>query len=172
MAFELKEGQKTIIVERRHWFVIFSKILSFSITIIVLIGLLIFLIKYLNYPDVILGIVSFLMLGLIIVFHFLTDYYLDIWVVTNRRSIRIELKGFFSRTIKSIHHKRVQEIKVNVKGLLPTILNYGDIRIQTAGSQTEFIFKEIPNPHNVKKVIYAAAEKYQKEQQDYLRKSN
>jgi len=97
-----------------------------------------------------------------VIFHFLADYYLDIWMITNKRSIRVKLKGFFNRTIKTIHHRRVQETKIKVEGIFPTVLDYGDIRIQTAGGQTEFIFFQIPEPYKVKNKLNSEIEKYHK----------
>ncbi len=162
MPLDLEEGEKPIIIRRRHWFIIFSKVAMFSFSILIILITLFLLIRFFSYPALILTVISFFILYLMVIFNVLADYYLDIWMITNKRSIRVELKGFFSRTIKTIHHRRVQETKTNVKGIFPTVLDYGDIRIQTAGGQTEFIFKDIPEPYKVKNTLNSLIEEYHK----------
>jgi len=36
---------------------------------------------------------------------------------------------------------------------LGTMLNYGDIQIQTAAEITEFVFESVPNPEKVAKIL-------------------
>lgn len=77
------------------------------------------------------------------------DYYLDTWVVTDRRLISIEQAGLFARTIAQLHLARVQDATARVEGPLATVLDYGDVFIQTAGEQERFIFTSIHHPNRV-----------------------
>lgn len=99
-----------------------------------------------------------------VAFQILADYYLDIWIITNQRSIRIELQGFFSRKVTSVNHDRIQDISVTVYGLIPTLLNYGNLHIQTAGAIPNFVFNSIPEPYKTKDIIYKAAKEYGKKE--------
>jgi uncharacterized membrane protein YdbT with pleckstrin-like domain len=81
------------------------------------------------------------------------DYYLDMWVVTSERIVNIEQKGLFSRKISAFRLYRVQDVTAEVKGLLPTFLHYGNVRIQTAGAKENFIFKQISSPYEITKNI-------------------
>lgn len=82
-----------------------------------------------------------------------TDYFLDTWIVTSERIINIEQKGLFSRVISTLHLNQVQDVTSETHGFLATILTYGDVHIQTAGTVERFLFKRINNPDDVKFTI-------------------
>lgn len=84
------------------------------------------------------------------------NYYLDVFVVTNERIMRIEQHGPFSRTVAELRLERVQDVTIEQHGLLPTFLHYGNLRVQTAGETGEFTFSAIPHPVRAKEVIMAA----------------
>ncbi len=83
-------------------------------------------------------------------FYCLTIYSLNVVIVTDRRIIENEQFGFFKRKISELHTYRVQDISVKITGMVETLLNFGDIHVQTAGSEREFTFKQIANPEEVK----------------------
>lgn len=82
-----------------------------------------------------------------------TDYYLDVWLVTNERIINIEQKGLFTRVASELHLSAVEDATSEVKGIIHTFLDYGNVHIQTAGERTRFVFKNIPHPERVKEMI-------------------
>lgn len=86
-----------------------------------------------------------LTLWLIFVYRF-TDYYLDKWVLTNRRIIDVEQRGFFIREVSSVRYPMIQDVTINVSGLFPTLLNFGTIQVQTAGVEQEFLLTLAPDP--------------------------
>ncbi|MDP3792167.1 MAG: PH domain-containing protein [bacterium] len=83
-----------------------------------------------------------------------TDYYLDVLIITDMRVIDIEQKGFFSRDIATISLDKIQDITVNINGVLATFLDFGTLKIQSAGEMTEFVIRDIPNPNKIKSIIY------------------
>ncbi len=87
-------------------------------------------------------------------------YYLDSWIVTNQRTIHTELKGLFNRVVSTVPHDKIQDITVEVRGILPTFFHYGDLHIQTAGGFRNFVFREIPEPNKTKDVIFKAQNEY------------
>ena len=50
-----------------------------------------------------------------------------------------------------------------VKGVLHTLLDYGNVHVQTAGEVERFHFEDIPNPNGVAKMILELAEKDREE---------
>ena len=82
-----------------------------------------------------------------------TDYFLDTWIVTTERIINIEQKGLFSRVISTLHLNQVQDVTSETHGFFATILTYGNVHIQTAGTVERFLFKRINNPDDVKFTI-------------------
>ena len=86
-------------------------------------------------------------------FIFWTDYVLDIWIVTNKRIIDIEQIGLFKRETSSVRLENIQDVTCNIHGLIPTILHYGEINLQTSGTEKEFILKHAASARKAKELI-------------------
>ncbi|MBX4181531.1 PH domain-containing protein, partial [Candidatus Parcubacteria bacterium] len=89
----------------------------------------------------------------ILAFYHLMIYTLNTIIVTNKRVIDRDQNRFFDWKISELHIYRVQDITVSTKGFIPTLLHYGNVVVQTAGSEKEFIFKEMPHPEMLKDAI-------------------
>lgn len=85
------------------------------------------------------------------------DYYLDISIITNDRILDIEQKGLFGRSISELDLTRVQDVHSEIKGIVPTLLNYGVVEVQTAATEENFIFEQVPHPHLVRQRILEMA---------------
>src|SRR3989344_7267387 len=81
------------------------------------------------------------------------DYYFDVWIITNERIVNIEQRGLFARHISELNFGSVQDVTTVVTGILPTVLNYGDVVVQTAGEKERFVFRMIPDPYIIKDSI-------------------
>lgn len=90
------------------------------------------------------------------------DYYFDVWVITDERIINIEQRGLFLRRVSSAEYEKIQDVTVEVKGFLQTVINFGDVRIQTAGETENIVFRRISNPYEIKNLV-AKIQKEKKE---------
>jgi hypothetical protein len=82
-----------------------------------------------------------------------TDYYLDITVITNKRIIDMEQKGLFARQISSMRYENIEDVTVEISGVLRTLLNFGNLYIQTAATTREFILDDIADPNLAREII-------------------
>lgn len=161
----LDPHEAIILRGRRHWFILALRLLP--LVPFVLIPLLIFgilaamptqansLIKMVGNGSsfavfILFSWFLFVWIGAFIIW---TDYFLDVLVVTNKRIINIEQKALFSREIASLRLDKIQDITIDINGILATFLSFGNIRIQTAGEQEEFLIRFIQNPEVLKNVI-------------------
>lgn len=106
---------------------------------------------------VLFGSIFFLYAWLFLFQNFI-DYYLDMWIVTNHRILSIEQSGLFSRTASELRLYRIQDVTATVSGAMHTILDYGDVEIQTAGEKEHFRFEDVSHPNNVAKKILELSE--------------
>jgi uncharacterized membrane protein YdbT with pleckstrin-like domain len=111
-----------------------------------------------SYPLIIIGVSAYYLFVWLFFFFSFIDYYLDVWIITSERIIAIEQKGFFSRTIAEQRLYRIQDVTSDLKGILPTILNYGQVHVQTAGEVERFVFSQVPDPEGIRSVIIKLAE--------------
>lgn len=84
-----------------------------------------------------------------------TDFYFDIWIITNWRIIDMDLKGLFHVDVGSLLDlDHIQEITSTTKGIIENVLGIGTIFVQTAATKhSEFEFKEVSNPQEIENLI-------------------
>lgn len=155
----LHENEKVLAVIRKHWFVmaragiVLSTLLALPIFILFLLPAL-----TVKFDPELVGILTNFFLSLyvnfLIGFLFLAwmDYYLDMWVITNERIIDAEQHGLFHREISEIPLSRVQDVTVEVEGIIETLLKFGTIKIQTAGERG-FSITNVPRLQELKDLI-------------------
>lgn len=156
-----RPGEKTQLILRRHWIIPFHLLLVLALLYAIpAVGAWYFwdeLLRLLERPVVgtlILLVVSTYALGAwLFSFMEFTDYYLDVWVVTNERVLSIEQKGLFTRVASELHLAAVQDVTSEVSGMAQTLMGFGTIQVQTAGENTRFTFKDIPHPEEVREQI-------------------
>ena len=87
------------------------------------------------------------------IFYTLMIYTLNTIIVTDQRIIENQQKGFFNRKVSELYSQRIQDVTAHTKGLIETFLSFGNVVVQTAASEREFCFSQIPHPEIVKDVI-------------------
>ncbi len=170
-----KPGETILMVIHRHWFNILSK---FFILFILLVLLFFSFFSNFFIPTALLSdssanLISFFQNSFFIfiwLFFFITwiDYYFDVWIVTNERIVNINQKGLFSREVSELEMEKIQDITVEVLGIIPTFFNYGNLYIQTAGETERFIFARVPNPYAIKDLIMNLQKDYEKAEAENL----
>ena len=155
-------------------FIIFSNQLGFNID--TLVGILKNIAFFSNYtPDelylraneIIIALFSSYLLFVWAVF--LTafiDYYLDLAIITDKRIIDIEQNRLFSRSVSETYMVDIEDASAKVNGFLQTMFRYGNVFIQTAGTQENFELKDVPGPYEVAKKIIDLHEETVAEQEE------
>jgi hypothetical protein len=78
----------------------------------------------------------------------------DIWVVTNQRIVDVFKPHPLSLKVATADLVNVQDISVQKSGITPTILNYGSVVCETAGSgDSDFIISGVSHPETVQLLI-------------------
>lgn len=156
---QIPANEKILLVLRKHWFVLFMEgmmFLALAVAPILLIPLKNLL--AIPIPEW-LTAVSWLayLLWLIALwigfFIFWTDFYLDIWIITDKRIIDIEQKGLFSRTTSALRHDNIQDSTISQGGLIATMLGFGTIKIQSAAADIQITIPYATSPQKVKELI-------------------
>ncbi len=164
-----RENEKVVLFIRKHWIsfipvlllitmmIILPIFAYFAITKTLSIELSPFVLKevILGYSGYVLLVITFYLVGWI-------DYYFDVLIVTNERLVNIEQNGLFNRHISELDLLRIQNVSSNIKGIVPTIFNYGSMIVQTAGEHSleethiessDFTMEAAPNPQKIAQII-------------------
>lgn len=98
----------------------------------------------------------------IIVFLEWSDYYLDIFLITNKRIMIIRQLGLFHRVVSELELSKIQDITSSVNGPLQTLFDFGSLEIQTASEDNKVEPKFIPHPVTVRRKIMELCDAAQK----------
>ncbi len=163
-----RSDEEILLVLHRHWFDILSQFFIIFVMLVLFFGsygLTAFF--YGSFDDQSLRPLFAFMRNLFFIFTWITffiiwiDYYFDVWIVTDQRIVNIEQNGLFARETSELRLEKIQDVATDVRGLIPTFLNYGNIEVQTAAEQEKFIFKNIPDPYAVKDLIMKLQKKFE-----------
>lgn len=153
--------EQVIFLLRRHKIVLLGEVVRY-----ILLGSLPFLVRFVlerkaseffDRPEYIV-VVMFLFFAFelfmwLLLYRAFIDYYLDVWIVTNKRIINIEQMDLFHRRLSEQKLFRVQDVSSLQKGMLATLFDYGNVSVQTAAEQARFEFEQIPRPNEIARRI-------------------
>lgn len=83
------------------------------------------------------------------------------WTLTDDSLTQVEQTGLFKRHSSQLALDNVEDVTSIQNGLLPELLNYGQLRVETAGEQGKFIFNFCPNPNYYAAQILTAREAFE-----------
>lgn len=156
---QLSEQEKVVVVVRKHWFIMARMVAVLIILLIVppvILTILPAATAKLNAAFV-EHIVNFflslyLMVLLLVFFLFWMDHHLDMWIVTTERLIDVEQHGLFHREVSEVPLRKIQDVTIQINGLIETLLKFGTIRIQTAGER-DFFIHNVPRLYEIKDIL-------------------
>ena len=70
-------------------------------------------------------------------------------ILTDKNLYKVVQVSLFSREVSQFGLERLQDVVASQKGFLPVNLGYGDIIVETAGEQREFVFTQCRDPRQV-----------------------
>lgn len=86
-------------------------------------------------------------------FYAWTKDYFDKWDITSIHIIAINQKSLLEREVSYMEYSRIQDVHFEKNGLLENFFGYGTLRIQTAGSEQEFIINGVADVEEAAKRI-------------------
>lgn len=155
----LEKDEHIILEVRKHWFFLLTEI-ALAIIFILLPIILFPILNGIGLEITISSIsltffIYFLWVLLLwlIIFIFWTNYYLDVWIITNHKIFDIEQHGLFKREVSILHYEKIQDITYEVNGFVASIFNLGDIHVQTAGTERNFTIKGVKDPAYIQRKV-------------------
>jgi uncharacterized membrane protein YdbT with pleckstrin-like domain len=153
----LVEGET--ITWHKHGYFLFLRIVR-SLLLLAALAAIAYLLNALKAPGLLWGLWA---VGVVIGLGYLVVQYAiwlgDIYVVTADRLHDIYRTpfGLFGESRRSALLERIQNISYDKPGLIPNLLSFGDVRIQTAGAE-DLTFLCVPRPEEVQSEIYRRQE--------------
>jgi len=162
--FELEPGEHVVKEARKHWFLFLGELLPYAILIVIPFALPKLLAlappvaqyaAFFTYQTILTRAVLGIWLLVIwtSAWGVFTRYFLNVWVLTNHRIVDVKQRRYFYREVSSLFLSRVQDVTTNVTGVLSSLLGVGDIKVQTAAEDVEFVMRGIPHPEQMRDLV-------------------
>lgn len=149
--FQLKANEE-VIEEVRQYILPYMPNMFLGFFLIFLSFFLLFPLFYKGWVGVMIFIIVIIS-GLYIVLRSVYMWYFSCFIITNRRIIYLKQKSLFEKLIYEALIENIQDVSHTFKGIMQTMLRYGEMQIQTMGTTGVFELKNIRNPGKIQDVL-------------------
>jgi uncharacterized membrane protein YdbT with pleckstrin-like domain len=80
-------------------------------------------------------------------------WFFNVYIVTTERVVDVDFYNLIYKKVSDADLGKIQDVSYNQGGVLRTLLNYGDVNVQTAGELPNFDFEAVPHPDRVAKIL-------------------
>jgi len=88
------------------------------------------------------------------------DYYLDVWLITNKGVIDLAWHGWFHRQSARTLYSDLQGFSYEISGIIGTILRFGTISIEKISTGQAVSLEYVSNPKRIESVVLKSQEVY------------
>ena len=81
------------------------------------------------------------------------NWYFNVGFVTNRRVVDVDFYNLLYKELTEARMERIEDVTIKGGGYFESIFDYGTIFVQTAGTEANVEFKDVPHPAIAVKVI-------------------
>jgi hypothetical protein len=148
-----EEGEKIYLLLRSHPFTQIGWILNSIFLLILIIVLNFFIQGFFNLGQIfIIDLFSLIFIISYIWFNVL-NWYFNAGIITSRRVIDIDFYAILYKEITVAQLSHIEDVTVKSGGYFKSLFDYGTIFIQTAGTEANVEFVDVPYPSKVSEII-------------------
>ncbi len=81
------------------------------------------------------------------------SWFFHAFFITDRRVIDIDFYSMVHKNVTSAKLESLQDVNFITTGVLASLLDYGTVSLQTAGTEAKIAFENVPQPAKVAKII-------------------
>lgn len=160
---EIDQNERILRIVRKHWFVFLGDLIILIVAVLLPV-IILFALEYvpvkaiLNFSGAAIYAEAFFLFAWLLIVWMIgwtlwSNYYLDVLILTDKRVFTIEQIGFFKRVSSSFRIDRIQNTTIHQNGIIQTLLDFGTIRLETAGEGEDFVGTWIAHPYDLKKFL-------------------
>jgi uncharacterized membrane protein YdbT with pleckstrin-like domain len=97
--------------------------------------------------------IASLVFGSVYALRVFVEWWWNAFVITTKRVIDIDQRGFFRRTVSEAPYDRIQDISFAIRGFWGTIFRFGSVSIQTAGTNVNLELPDVKDPKSLHHLI-------------------
>lgn len=81
------------------------------------------------------------------------SWFYNIGLITTKRVVDVDFSDLVYHNVAATKLNLIQDVDYTQVGVLPSLFNYGDVFVQTAGDKPNFDFLAVPNPSKAAHII-------------------
>lgn len=147
----LEEGEYMLEKVRKHWIVYVRDFLLHAFGCFVFIASAYYLAYKGSFGGVLatessygaMILIMFVLIFWTSFFFAWTKEYFDVWYVTNEHIIAINQRELFTREESFMELNRIQDVTFEREGFFGTLMDFGRLKVQSAGAEQEFIIENV-----------------------------
>ena len=155
------KGEDIVLIIRAHWITWVPQI-SLSLMLVIIPFLLTFVFNGLSISFTI----GLILLGIIVsvtnTLNAFFKWFYSVNIITTQRIIDVDFVNAFQHRFSEAQLEKIEDISHQHIGFIGTFFDVGTVFIQTAASQSEFEFQNIPRPRDVQDTLNDLLEMKQK----------
>jgi hypothetical protein len=155
------KDEDIVLVARAHWITWIPQIF-FSIMLAILPFLLMFLLTEIGVSMTIGLIILGLIVSITTLLNAFFKWFYSVNIITTQRIIDVDFVNAFQHRFSEAQLEKIEDISHEHIGFLGSMFDVGTVYIQTAASQAEFEFQNIPRPRDVQDTLNDLLEMKQK----------
>lgn len=140
-----RPNEEVVLCRRRHPWVL-ARPAVISIILVLIITLLVYVFRFNPINVIVCAIILAFLLSYVSVSWF--SYTSTFFVITSQRVIYIKQNNLFNRKVQEVELSSIYNMSYSMDGFWRTLLNYGNIRLNTQGDSEDSInLEDFENPH-------------------------
>jgi len=151
----LEDGEEIVYTCHRHLIILAA---DFVRVFALHLGLALLFLYF--FPQLLWVSIIWLGIGVVRFLFVLQDWFYDCWLVTNMGIVGVLWAGFFDRTSTRVEYASIEGVSYTIKGVFPTILNYGTVTLAKLGGPSTVTLKDAHNPKKIERNILQFQEEF------------
>ncbi len=116
--------------------------------------------QFLKPLQLIYTLIFFYFVTFIYLWFQIVNWYFNIGIITNKQVVDVDFSALSYRDVTRTELSHIEDITVKVSGFLSSIFDFGNVFIQTAGTETNTEFLNVPHPARAAHIIQDILKEY------------
>jgi len=148
-----KVDEVVILTLRAHPITLLPGLINSTLFFLLLLFLNFVIGNFLNMVQIIYINIFFIFFSFVYLWIGIVNWYFNIGIVTNIQVIDVNFNALLYRNVTRTDLTHIEDVTVKSSGFISSIINYGNIFIQTAGSEVNTEFLQVPEPEKAIDII-------------------
>jgi hypothetical protein len=155
-----KESEEVLLTLRAHPITLVPTFVNGIVLFFLIFGFGLIAGQFLNVVQITYLLVFFYFVTFFYIWFQIVNWYFNIGIVTNKQIVDVDFSALTYRNVTRTELGHIEDITVKVSGFASSIFDFGNIFVQTAGSEVNTEFMQAPHPAKAAHMIQDILKEY------------